>query len=388
MYTLGTFLVLFSSYLLLKALEKPKFSLWLAYAITVAACAYTHYFLLFSLAAQGIFWFFYVLAKYKFSFLKAREFLMGAGSYILAGLLYVPWLPSFFEQRTRVASGYWIGKPDQWAVPGTIWKMTFGGQGTNHTVLAITSVIALMIIGYFIAKVRGSGKWLVFLSVFVPFAAALVMSYTTSIYQDRYFVFASLFFAILIALALLQIPRYSMKSVLVSVFVIITVVAFYKNWRDLDVKNLFTNREINNKPGMAKAASIVNEQSQPNDKIFVASSFVYFTFQYYYNGYNHTWNKNQDPKWPLLLSDIPLSQIPHFSGTAILSEEDLQPTTNGGLVPQNAVNKNSNAWVVWTTGFGGSKPNIPGNWSQVGEWEAPDTPGFKGSIFVTEYHVK
>ncbi|MBI2607713.1 MAG: hypothetical protein HYW51_02725 [Candidatus Doudnabacteria bacterium] len=45
-------------------------------------------------------------------------------------------------------------------------------------------------------------------------------------------------------------------------------------------------------------------------------------------------------------------------------------------------------WLVWTTGFGSNKPVVPGNWSPVAEKEFRDAPDFKGSIFVTQYHVK
>ena len=77
-----------------------------------------------------------------------------------------------------------------------------------------------------------------------------------------------------------------------------------------------------------------------------------------------------------------VEQLPHYAGTAILTDQDLLPdfkaaTKNGDTV-----------WLLWTTGFGGSKPNVPGNWSVVQEQQAADTPGFKGSIIVTEYHVR
>jgi mannosyltransferase len=377
MYTLGTFLVLISSYLLLKALETGKLKHWIWYGITVAAGAYTHYFLLFSLVAQALYFAYHVLSTYKLGFFKQPTFLKGLMAYALSVILYLPWLPGFIEQNTRVSGGYWITAPDRWSVPGTIWKMAFGGEGINRPTLAIASAITAVLILFFIRRAQPKTKWLVFLGLTVPFAAAIGLSLRQAIYLDRYFVFASLFFSILIGLAFLHFARPMWRRVFISLLVIFSLVAFFKNWQNLDVKNMVFDRSVNKKPGMARAAELVNERALPEHKIYVGSSFIFFTFQYY----NETGIK------PLLLSSEPVENIPHFAGTAILTNEELQITQNG-LVPAEAVEKNNNVWLIWTTGFGGSKPNVPGNWSEVQEHEFQDTPGFKGKIVVTEYHVR
>jgi 4-amino-4-deoxy-L-arabinose transferase-like glycosyltransferase len=377
MYTLGTFLVLLSGYFLLMALETQSKKYWVYHAVTVAGCALTHYFLLFSVATYGLYWLYYVISKHRSVFYKTKDFIYGACAYIFSAILYIPWIPSFIEQNTRVQSGYWIQAPDRWAIPGTIWKIVFGGQGMNRSALAIGTIVALTILVYFVIKFKEKEKWLVALGLAFPFLAAIAMSIKTAIYLDRYFVFSSLFISLVLALSFLKISYQTLKKILIVMFILATSFAFFKNWQDMDVKNLATQRQINKKPGMAKASELVNENFNKDDKIFVASSFIFFTFQYY----NHTGIK------PLLLSSIPLKDIPHYAGTAILAEDDLQITENG-LVPPSATPKNSNVWIIWTTGFGGSKPTAPGNWSLIMEQEFPDTPGFKGSIYVSQYNVK
>src|SRR6185503_3273204 len=106
--------------------------------------------------------------------------------------------------------------------------------------------------------------------------------------------------------------------------------------------------------------------AQSNNKIYVGSSFVYFTFKYY----NHTGIA------PRLISDGSLESIPHFSGTALLTNDDLILTDNIFKNPE--VKKNDTVWLLWTTGFGGSKPNVPGTWAKIDEKSYADTPGFKG----------
>jgi len=365
MYTLGTFLVLFSSYLLIKALETNKTSAWIWYTISVSACFYTHYYLFFSVAAQGLY-FLYWVYKNK----KLTVFWKGMGSYALSAVLFIPWIPTLLTQITRVEKSYWITAPDRWSIPSTIWKMIFGGQGTNHTALILGSIAGIALVVFYLKQSKYQAKWLVMSGLLVPFLAALALSFKQAIYLDRYFVFASLFITIMLAGAFSLIPKYTTRRTVVVIATVILLFTFFKNWSDMDVKNLFFNRSVNKKPGMAAAALFINDNARANDKIYVGSSFIYFTFKYY----NHT----NIP--PLLYSSGTLDTIPHFSGTAILTDADL-------ILDFKPTPKNDTVWLLWTTGFGGSKPNVPGNWQKIDEKSFTDAPGFKGDIIVTEYHV-
>lgn len=354
MYTLGTFLSLLSGYLLVRALEHQKFWIW--YGIAVAAALYTHYYLLFTIAAQGLF-----VILYFWKTRNVKTLARAIGAYFLAFVLYVPWVPTLWQQIRRVQQSYWIPPMNRWSIPGTVWKMIFGGQGINRTVLIIASVTTLLIIFYYFKRVKDFSKWLVLFGVLLPFLGAVTLSLKTNIYLDRYFVFASLFFVILVVQAFYQTPRIFWRRVLVTALLAMSLFAFFKNWADLGIKT---------KPGMAAAAKLVNENVRTGDHIYVASSFIYFTFQYY----------NQTPIKPLLISNEPLEKIPHFSGTALLSPNDL-------IMNYAATAKNTAVWLLWTTGFGGSKPEVPTNWRQLDEKGYEDSPGFKGSIIITKYRV-
>lgn len=364
MYTLGTFLILLSSYLLVRALNSNKTSVWLAYAACTAACFYTHYFLFFSVAAQGLYFLYYLWQQKKFSlnYKKDSLTLNGLGSYLLSLIIFAPWVPTLLVQVKRVENAFWIPAPDRWSIPATIWKMLFGGQGNDHITLVIVTLVAAAVGIYFFRETKPPIRWFVALGVGVPFAAALLLSFKQAIYQDRYFVFASLYFTILVAAALFSVPKYTTRRLLTVLFALFCLAIFYKNWKDLG--------PIKEKPGMAAASAVINDNAKPADKIYVGSSFVYFTFRYY----NHT------PIHPLLFSSGPLETIPHFSGTALLSSDDL-------ILDFGQAQKNDTVWLLWTTGFGGSKPNVPGLWQKIDEKIFGDTPGFKGDIYVTQYRV-
>ena len=369
MYTLGTFLLLLSSWLLLRALEQNKFKDWVFYGITVAACLYTHYYLAFSIIAQGLYLLYHLIKNRQFDFadLKNSRLYRAAAAIILSSLLYIPWLSAFNEQRSRVQQSFWIPPMDRWSIPGTIWKMVFGGTGINRPTLFVATIVAILILIYFIRKIKMQEKWLLVLGLVIPFLAAIALSYQTAIYLDRYFVFASMFLAMILGISILQIEKLKLRKGLAWIAVLVTIFVFYKNWTELDVKAF---GQPVKKPGMSAAAEYINERAGKNDKIYVGSSFVYFTFKYY----------NQTGIKPLLYSTGPIESIPHFSGTAILTNEDL-------VLDFNQAEPNDNVWLLWTTGFGGSKPVVPGNWQVVEEVGFEDAPGFKGWIVITRYHV-
>jgi mannosyltransferase len=376
MYTLGTFLILLASYFLLKALETQKWKDWIVYSLLAAAAIYTHYYLIFSVAAQGLYLIYWLFKHRQVN----RDFLHNTtgkvvGAYVVSFLLFVPWLKQFLIQKSRVDAAYWIPPLDRWSIPSTIWTMLFGGQGIDHYVLIIATIVALVFLYIYIRRGKSEIKWLILLSILLPFILSVILSLQTAIFQQRYFVFTSVFFTILVAAVIDMIPMPRPRQVVASVFVVAIVFTFFKNWSDMNVKNLFFNRAENRRPGMAAAAGIVNEYARPEDRIYIGSSFVYFTFRYY----------NQTGIHPELISSGPLSTIPHFSGTALLNPNDLVLTDTIFNHPE--VKVNDIVWLVWTTGFGSNKPNVPGNWSTVAEYSYSDTPGFKGNIYITEYHV-
>ncbi|MFH1049008.1 MAG: hypothetical protein V1732_05095, partial [Patescibacteria group bacterium] len=77
-----------------------------------------------------------------------------------------------------------------------------------------------------------------------------------------------------------------------------------------------------------------------------------------------------------------LSQIPHFSGTALLTDCDLLTDFNKNL------RRSETIWLIWTTGFGSGKPEIPLNWTQTDEAGFQDVFDYRGWIVVTKYKVR
>src|SRR3989344_5314756 len=78
MYTLGTFLALISCYLLVRAMETNNKKHWVLYAVAIAAAVYTHYFLIFTVAAQCLYVLFVMVKNRKINYLAIGSYALSA----------------------------------------------------------------------------------------------------------------------------------------------------------------------------------------------------------------------------------------------------------------------------------------------------------------------
>ena len=372
MYTLASFFVVASTLFLVCALRrKAPHSIiwWLAYAATASAGIYTHYYVAFILIAQGLF-VLYTIAHNTRSFsplswVRNTHFHFFFLSSSLITISYLPWLPTFWSQLRQVQDAFWIPPINLWSIPSTLFKM-FTGFGIDPyrfslpLVAGSTFVIVGMMIFFVLIRYRKQEKWLLVSSLVVPFAAAALVSLQTSLYLDRYFILFLPFLLTIVAAAILAIPVSLIRHTLIGLVLIATFISYPIYWQSLNVQG---------KPGMAEAAEYLKKSVNQTDKLFVNSSFVYFTFRYY----------NQTPIRPLLYAP---SKLLHFSGTALLQEKDIVKSF------QDATNKGDIVWTLDTTGFGNFQPTVPQSWAKESEVIVGDVPDFKGEIIVRKYIVQ
>lgn len=366
MFTLGIFLVVLSSFFLLMALKNKKWSWWLLYSLSASAGLYTHYYIFFSIIAQALFIVFWLFKEEKFNlsnWLKNKNFQLGLTSYILVVISYLPWLKTFLSQMGQVQESYWIPPLNIWSVPATFLQLTTGNaiDTVRFGYLLIILMIGIIFALFFsLRKLVEPAKWLFFLMVLAPFLGATAFSFKTSIYLDRYFIFTLPFYLTLMAGAILGIQNKKLKNTLILIVILGSLISFPIRWSNLKVEK---------KPGMAGAANYLNQIARTGEKIYVGSSLVYFTFKYY----------NQTGIQPKLY--VP-GDLPHFSGTALLSSEDLIKDFN------QKVKRGETAWLINTTGFGNYQPAVPGNWLKLREKGFQDVYDYRGWIIVTKYQVK
>lgn len=263
--------------------------------------------------------------------------------------------------------------------------------------LAIVSLLFMAILFLVFKRETSQYKHLVIFSFLIPFILAIALSAKRSLYLDRYFVFAGLFYLMIFAIFFENIKSKMIKNILISAFIAASLFLFYQNWKVISPQN---------KQGMASASGYIFKNARPDEKVFVGSTFIFFTYKYYayqnyfYDaGYSEDFNpsalKPEDNIWegyriypeyltPLLYTPgiTRVEQLPHFSGTALLTTSDLLNDFSSKAESGNII------WVLWTTGFGSGKLKTPKDWRQEEEEEFQDVFGYRGKIGVTKYRVQ
>ncbi|MBI1833887.1 MAG: glycosyltransferase family 39 protein [Candidatus Andersenbacteria bacterium] len=368
MYTLGTFLALISSWLLLKAVRRQNLYLWALYSIVAAAFAYTHYFAFFTLFAHGLFVLAALIMRTRWrvgEMLQSPLLWSALGAAILVIGFYLPWIPTFITQNSQVQQSYWVPPIGGWSIPDTFYRMYVPTSGIpSHAGIGIflTSLpIIFTIIGWGIVlagRHARDAKWFVVILGFVPFLLAIAISFVgQSLYQDRFLVFANIFIFIALAMLLAQLPRrwYPWAS---AVTILLLLTTYWGFWQELDIEN---------KPG-AHAATTYAFQVHDEGPVVVTSPFIYFAVIHYLQ---EEYGNTTEAK---LYSET--GQLAHFEGGPILTDQDI---IGPSVFDQPNI---QNMTLVETSGFGGTKLPLPINWRVIEEKTFPEVFTYQGEVFV------
>jgi 4-amino-4-deoxy-L-arabinose transferase-like glycosyltransferase len=102
-YTMFAFAATGSCFFLIELSKKFNVFRAVAFILFAALGIYTHYYMFFILASQGL---------YLLLFDRKILFKM-IGLYLIVGFLYLPWLPYLYKQLSSVSESYWIGSIDK-----------------------------------------------------------------------------------------------------------------------------------------------------------------------------------------------------------------------------------------------------------------------------------
>ena len=415
MYTFGAFFALLAAYFLVKALQtkedglpaiasatvgriKQEYLYFVFFALSISVTILTHYYLLFIAVALC----FYALCYHIYYYQRnIKPYIPLLLSFVIVIVSFLPWVKIFIFQYKQVGSGYWIPPMDKWSIPTTLWQILIGiekdiNQYSTQVWVTLATAFTIFLMYRFLKKTNSPHKWLALLAFLAPFAGAILFlilaklkGQESSVYLVRYFLFSSAFLSIMIAVWLTTLKAKWLTCLLLTAYCLLNFFAFSRYWHKLD---------IGSKLGMNKAALFIQNNVSAVDKLYVGSSFEFFNLKYYIheadnspddilNRYSRRSKVYEPPRMPIpkLFSNgnTSIKNLPHFAGTAILTDQDLLPDFNKEVTPGGTV------WLLWTNGFGGSKPETPKSWEQLGEWSFAEVRPYVGTwIIITQYQVK
>ncbi len=280
MYSLGTTLAAFSSWLLLRILrERGTSRLWWAYGATAAGLLYTHHYGLFTVAAQYLF-----LALYLVWLLgagaraEARAVFAGAAVVGLAvAIVYLPGLALLRIQTGRVRQDYWIPEMTWRIFSGTFSQFLIPTHGFDFLIGGWVVFAVLALACGLVAMGGRRGDGLVLASAIVPMLGSAAISTVQPIWLHRYFLFAQLFFLTAMALAVWKVTRrvVVLRWVLVTLLFAILVGANVAFWKYLDIPH---------GTGVRGAVEMILAKRRDDEIIVTPDHHQYFPLKYYLGG--------------------------------------------------------------------------------------------------------
>ena len=272
MYSLLSLLCLISTYLLYRAINEDKISLWFCYAVIAELTLYTHNWGIFFLIAQNIYIFLFQTKNIKkFAFVQ-----------VLITLFYLPWVPVVFHQTGNRDIFLYLSRPSINDIKLTFEAFTgvgFGvGEGDVRLVqkwrdFALWMFAFLCIFG--IVKEFKKYKKEIILLIFC-FLTTLLLAFFVSLkiplYKpDKYTIIVFPLFCILIAAGITNISG----LLKLTIILIITV---------LSSMSLFQYYFLIHKSYSKEIAEYIKHNCKNNDIASALPNFESIAVQYYYDG--------------------------------------------------------------------------------------------------------
>lgn len=227
-YTMFAFAATGSIYFLIKLLEKFDKKSIVGFILFSALGIYTHYYMFFTLAAQGI----YLLLFDRRIILKA------IGVYFVVGVLYLPWIPFLFSQVSSVGESYWIGTIGNRTHYEAILRILGGEQPNALQIWLYRLSVVLIIVGLLQHLRQRSFERpyiLIWLWAVVPFVLASLPGLVVdgvklpfrTIFYWRYLIGAAVPLSLVVVHASQKLPAVLLKTSIAAVIVLSLVVDYW-----------------------------------------------------------------------------------------------------------------------------------------------------------------
>jgi hypothetical protein len=372
MYSLGAALAAFSSWALFRALHAPRrrVGFWLLYALFALLFLYTHYFALFTIAAQSLFLASFLLTKARGNILLIWRQPAFPGAVLAAVLIclgWFPWMAHFLDRRSQVGASFWV--------PEVSW-ISFRANGYHMMIepecyvracatwpALFCALLCLALPLALLWKPRAV-DWFVAGAALLPIGLAVLAStaFRTQIFYSRYFLFAHVFIMASLGLLLGRIrPRWARWTAGGLILLAMLVV-------DL---RLILKLAPQNNPSARGVAAYIEEHRRPGEPVIVCSQLYYLPLRYHAASPTG-WYQYGTSSEPGSLD----------AWTAMGAENVMDPDRMRALPA-------GRAWAVdMQSEFGSpSEVPVPNRWIARSRRAFRDTYGLERELVVIEYEV-
>jgi 4-amino-4-deoxy-L-arabinose transferase-like glycosyltransferase len=364
MYALAAALAVFSSWALFRALRSPSYlRRWLLYGFFALLLTYTHYYGLFTVAAQAIFVAAVLLTRMNWDLLRlfrslAFRHALFAAALVIAG--WLPWLPTFLHQHAQVKESFWSHSMTRWDAAELCYRMFIMPESfppPPRSWQLFTADVCLLGLWCLRRKARAAERYVI-CSAVLPLFLSLTFSAPATL---RYFIISQLFLLIGLAVLIWRISPGFERAIAIAVSLILFTGIYYDFWRALDVAH---------KPGTQGAAEFLRQQRRPGEPVIACMPFLYLPLLHY---------ASDKTNYYLYSAGNPM---PHHYGTAVLTEEELITEEQLRRLRSRRI------WVVNTANgqWGIRSVPAPANWKAKARHVFPEVVRL-GDVILVEYEI-
>lgn len=361
MYSLGTCLTVWSSWLLLRWMQTMRTRCFILYVPLAVALSLQHHYGTLTVFAQLTFvgsW--AAIESYRDK--QWSRLITSAVAGWATFSLWALWLPSFLAQRNLVKAGYWIGD-FRWRQAVTVWGHLFTEDtgvrlGSTASWMA-AEIVFFLILSLLIAN-NTYGRFIAWLAV-VPYALALAWS----VLSENVFVPRFLINAQLCLLCGVGVLLYSLRLAPVNFILSLILICGFGY---LAMQQREHRERQASVPGMPAAISILQGARVTHEPVLVCNPMLYL------NVCAH----NQSAGLERLYAYDPGYVYPHFQGTPVMRAEEYYGVDDLARDDCNWV------WTLDASNWLGGdwKVRLPQNWEPQGETRIKE---WYGTLVIRSY---
>lgn len=281
MYTLFAFFVILSFYSLFKKKNR-------LYLFSLFFGLYTHYFMIFPLLIQMVF------------FKKKEQF--------KALLLFLPWLIFITKnQFLNFSNSFWINPLPFSYLVNFLGSLYLGYEKDlifydKKIIYVSLLILATIFYGVFFIKWQKKEKKffipLSFTAIILPFLIILV-SFIKPVFLPRYLIFSSIILVLLIIYIIDKMPLF-LKTIFLIFFFFFTL-----NYHQIQIKE---RRKVNLRPVIREIKKIMGK----DDLLYVANELDFFVAQYYLNDEKRVYIYNKS-----------YEELPQYIGKILINKDQI-----------------------------------------------------------------
>lgn len=265
-YALFTLLAVASMYLfmaLASRFEKRRYTVLLT--VVNVLLVYSHFFGFFIFLIQGLS--VLIIPEYRKTILKYY-----AQSVAISCIAYIPYFPVFFSRFFRSAvGGTWVEPP----VISDLYTMVWRYLNAPVVTVAVLCILAGALVKFITGIRRGNSfhrhtQLVLVIWFLVPYLIMFLVSFKIPMFLDRYTVFISVGFYLLVSMALnYLVPGTKPGMILMSVFLIMMAVTFHPR--------------ADNKRRLKETVHFISDHKGGQTRVVICPQWLEYGFAYHYD---------------------------------------------------------------------------------------------------------